>query len=221
MGCLCSGWKVKQVFTGWSISISSWIDCVHRALSNVRIFDTLSNVYLVFSANFAYIEFACLITKPHQTFLFLEMFPYLLCVCLISRKRTKYTGKNLRSSPTFRQHAAAPSVNRENALRTYDTAWPSKHSLIRTEHLVFLLHVRLIVQFDALVSVFYSITFTEQAAEKCAWTFYVVSTQGNGLQPSHQREETVYSYSNLINFWKWQVIINCAILTHTKKDTMS
>lgn len=46
---------------------------------------------------------------------------------------------------------------------------------------MFLLHVWLIVQFDALVNIYCSITFTEQAAESVCVNVYVVSTQGNGF----------------------------------------
>lgn len=58
-------------------------------------------------------------------------------VPLVARKPTKYTGKNLKSSPTFRRHAAVPSANRESVWKTYDTAWPSKLSLINAHYGLF------------------------------------------------------------------------------------
>lgn len=58
-------------------------------------------------------------------------------VPLVARKPTKYTDKNLKSSPTFRRHAAVPSVNRESVWKTYDTAWLSKISLINADYGLF------------------------------------------------------------------------------------
>ena len=60
-------------------------DCVRQELSSMIIsFLTVLRFQMfvkVFSVNFTWIEFACLITELHQMFLFLEMFPYLPCVC--------------------------------------------------------------------------------------------------------------------------------------------
>lgn len=56
------------------------------------------------------------ITWCQQTFLPPTNVPHWsLCVfCSITRKITKYTDRNSRSSPTYKRRAAAPSANREN-----------------------------------------------------------------------------------------------------------